>query len=108
MPDPRIATSYGNRAQTPMREYYPQIMQWVQSGAPATWGEGLDQKLPPNMYDMGIVPSSPEEDMILKLLYAALGTKEQQDLFEHKRPKKPTKPGGGKSSVDAADNIINS
>ena len=89
MPGPFIDTSYGNTQQTPMRQYYPQLMEWVKSekGGPSSWGDTQVGTHPPNMYDAGIGISSPEEEMILKLIYAALGTPGQQSLYENKRQK---------------------
>ena len=93
MPGPFIDTSYGDTKQTNMRKYYPQLMEWVQSqkGGPSSWGVAQEGTHPPNMYDAGIGQGSEEEDMILKLIYAALGTPGQQSSYEHDRKKKGTK-----------------
>ena len=93
MPNPTIATSYGNTEQTNMRKYYPQLMEWVQrqENGPSSWGVAQEGIHPPNMYDAGIGQGSEEEDMILKLIYAALGTKGQQGQYEHDREKRGRK-----------------
>ena len=95
MAGPYIDTAYGNRHPTPIRNYYPQLMDWVQNqGGPSSWGDNQSGKIgihPPNMYDAGIGQGSEEEDMILKLIYAALGTPGQQSFYEANRVKRGTK-----------------
>lgn len=99
MPDPRIAPSYGNRGQNDMRDFYERLQTWAPKGGPS-WGPTTVGTMPPNPMEYGAVAGSREEEEMLRLILAAMGSQGAYDYYDTKRSK-------GSTDTAAADKSAN-
>jgi hypothetical protein len=88
MPGPYI-DAFGDN---PVKSFYPDFMQWVQNKdvGPQAWASGYGE-LAPDMYAAGIKKNTPEEEMMMRLIFAALGGAGPRGRYDEKSGYKTAK-----------------